>query len=209
MSSLMPVGAGALLRHKSFLLFLLSRSFSRFASQIGAVAIGWQVYDLTGSAFDLGMIGLVQFLPTALLLFVAGHAADRYERQRVVQLCEIVEGADRAVSRLGRLCRLAHCDADLRRDIRARHRRRVRKSGIGGAAAADCAAGLAAARHRDIERRRADRHHHRPDARRLRLCDRARRVLRRSWAVFALWRRDCIGAGPPDPARRCAGCRDA
>ena len=92
MSSMMPVGAGALLRHRSFLLFLLSRSFSRFATQIGAVAIGWQVYDLTGSAFDLGMIGLVQFLPTALLLFVAGHAADRYERKRVVQICEMVEG---------------------------------------------------------------------------------------------------------------------
>jgi MFS family permease len=91
MSSVMPVGAGALLRHKSFLLFLLSRSFSRFATQIGAVAIGWQVYDMTGSAFDLGMIGLVQFLPTALLLFVAGQAADRYERKRVVQICEAVE----------------------------------------------------------------------------------------------------------------------
>jgi hypothetical protein len=89
---LMPVGAGDLLRHPSFLSFLLSRSLSRFASQIGAVAIGWQVYDMTGSAFDLGMIGLVQFLPTALLLFVAGHAADRYQRKRVVQLCQIAEG---------------------------------------------------------------------------------------------------------------------
>jgi MFS family permease len=92
MSTVMPVGAGDLLRHKSFLLFLLSRSFSRFATQIGAVAIGWQVYELTGSAFDLGMIGLVQFAPTVLLLFVAGHAADRYERRRVVQICEVVEG---------------------------------------------------------------------------------------------------------------------
>jgi MFS family permease len=92
MSSLMPVGAGALLRHPSFLSFLLSRSFSRFASQIGAVAIGWQVYDMTGSAFYLGMIGLVQFLPTALLLFVAGHTADRYERRRVVQLCQVAQG---------------------------------------------------------------------------------------------------------------------
>ena len=91
MSSVMPVGAGALLRHPSFLLFLLSRSLSRFASQIGAVAIGWQIYELTGSAFDLGMVGLVQFLPTALLLFVAGHAADRYERKRVVQLCQFAE----------------------------------------------------------------------------------------------------------------------
>src|SRR6202451_2860266 len=89
MSSMIPAGSSDLLRHKSFLLFLLSRSFSRFSSQIAAVAIGWQVYDLTGSAFDLGMVGLVQFLPTLLLVFVAGHAADRYERKRVVQLCPL------------------------------------------------------------------------------------------------------------------------
>lgn len=84
-------GSSALFNHKSFLLFLLSRSFSRFSSQIAAVAIGWQVYDLTGSAFDLGMVGLVQFLPTLLLVFVAGHAADRYERKRVVQVCQLAE----------------------------------------------------------------------------------------------------------------------
>lgn len=88
-----PVSAGALLAHRAFLFFLLSRSLSRFSSQIAAVAIGWQIYDLTGSAFDLGMVGLVQFLPTALLVFVAGHAADRFERKRVVQLCQLVEAA--------------------------------------------------------------------------------------------------------------------
>jgi MFS family permease len=91
MSSVMPVGAGALLKHPSFLFFLLSRSLSRFSSQIGAVAIGWQIYDMTGSAFGLGMVGLVQFLPTALLVFVAGHAADRFDRKRVVQLCQLAE----------------------------------------------------------------------------------------------------------------------
>lgn len=88
---MMPVGAGDLLRHGSFLLFLLSRSLSRFSSQIAAVVIGWQIYDLTGSAFDLGMVGLVQFLPTALLVFVAGHAADRFERRRVVQWCQLAQ----------------------------------------------------------------------------------------------------------------------
>src|SRR5580658_10992090 len=93
MSLLSPVSAGTLLRQPSFLFFLLSRSLTRFASQIGAVAIGWQIYDLTGSAFDLGMVGLVQFLPTALLVFVAGHAADRFERKRVVQLCQLTEAA--------------------------------------------------------------------------------------------------------------------
>ncbi|MFT4121639.1 MFS transporter [Bradyrhizobium sp.] len=88
-----PLSAGALLSHGAFLFFLVSRSLSRFSSQIAAVAIGWQIYDLTGSAFDLGLVGLVQFLPTALLVFVAGHAADRYERKRVVQLCQLAEAA--------------------------------------------------------------------------------------------------------------------
>ena len=93
MSANPPVSAGELLKHPPFLFFLLSRSLSRFSSQIAAVAIGWQIYDLTGSAFALGMVGLVQFLPTALLVFVAGHAADRFERKRVVQLCQLAEAA--------------------------------------------------------------------------------------------------------------------
>lgn len=87
MSSFAPAGARTLLRQPSFIFFLLSRSLSRFSSQIGAVAIGWQIYDLSGSAFDLGLAGLVQFLPTALLVFVTGQAADRFERRRVVQVC--------------------------------------------------------------------------------------------------------------------------
>jgi len=87
----MPPGSSALLQHRSFLLFLLSRSFSRFSSQIASVAVGWQIYDLTGSAFALGMVGLVQFLPTLLLVFVAGDTADRYERKRVAQVCLLVE----------------------------------------------------------------------------------------------------------------------
>jgi MFS family permease len=93
MSANPPVSAGALLKHPPFLFFLLSRSLSRFSSQIAAVAIGWQIYDLTGSAFALGMVGLVQFLPTALLVFVAGHAADRFERKRVIQICQLAEAA--------------------------------------------------------------------------------------------------------------------
>jgi MFS family permease len=93
MSSANSTGERAFLGHGAFLLFLASRSLSRFSSQIAAVAIGWQVYDLTGRAFDLGMVGLVQFLPTAILLFVAGSAADRYERKRVVALCQLVEAA--------------------------------------------------------------------------------------------------------------------
>jgi MFS family permease len=90
-STTMQAGTAALFRQSSFVCFLLSRSLSRFSSQIAAVAIGWQIYDLTASAFLLGMVGLVQFLPTALLVLVAGHAADRYQRKRVVQLCQLFE----------------------------------------------------------------------------------------------------------------------
>jgi MFS family permease len=91
MSSMIPVGAGTLLKHNSFVFFLLSRSLSRFSSLIGTVAIGWQIYDLTGSAFALGMLGLAGFLPAALLVFAAGQVADRYERKRIVQACQLAE----------------------------------------------------------------------------------------------------------------------
>jgi MFS family permease len=80
--------AKTLLWHWPFLYYFSSRGLSKFCYQIGAVAVGWQVYALTGSAFDLGMVGLVQFIPTALLTFAAGHVADRYNRKRVTQLSQ-------------------------------------------------------------------------------------------------------------------------
>jgi hypothetical protein len=46
---------------------------------------------LTGSAFDLGLVGLVQFLPAVLLLLLAGHVADRHDRRRIASLCQSVE----------------------------------------------------------------------------------------------------------------------
>jgi MFS family permease len=81
-----------LLAHRPFLLFVGARGFSTFAYQIATVAIGWQVYALTNSAFALGMVGLTQFIPSALLVFIAGHVADRYDRKRVVQVCQCTEG---------------------------------------------------------------------------------------------------------------------
>src|SRR4029077_8976132 len=90
-STATPASRSALFRQGSFVFFLLSRSLSRFSSQIAAVAIGWQVYDLPTTAFLLGMVGLGQFLRTTLLVLVAGHAADRYQRKRVVQFCQLAE----------------------------------------------------------------------------------------------------------------------
>jgi MFS family permease len=77
--------------HRPFLFFVSARGFSELSFQIGTVAVGWQVYALTGSAFDLGLVGLVQFIPSALLVFAAGHVADRYDRRRVTQICQFAE----------------------------------------------------------------------------------------------------------------------
>ena len=86
------VTSESLFRHKPFLLYFWARGFSEFSYQMMTVAVGWQVYSLTNSAFYLGMVGLAQFIPTALLIFAAGHAADRFDRNRVVQICEIASG---------------------------------------------------------------------------------------------------------------------
>jgi MFS family permease len=85
--------AGNLFRHPPFLFFFTARGFSKFCYQIGAVAVGWQVYELTDSALDLGLVGLAQFIPMAMLVFVAGHAADRFDRRRVVQISQLVAAA--------------------------------------------------------------------------------------------------------------------
>src|SRR6201998_2342303 len=95
MNTLSPASASPaqnLLAQRGFLFYLGARSFSEYSYQIDTVAVGWQIYELTRSALDLGIVGLVQFIPSALLVFVAGHAAERYERKRVAQLCQIAEG---------------------------------------------------------------------------------------------------------------------
>lgn len=92
MSSVASTRSSSLIAHRPFLFYFWARGFSSFSYQIATVAVGWQIYAMTHSAFALGMVGLVQFIPSALLVFVAGHAADRYDRQRVVQVCQMVEG---------------------------------------------------------------------------------------------------------------------
>jgi MFS family permease len=78
--------------HQPFVFFWFARVFSAIAFQISAVAVGWQVYALTGSAFNLGMVGLVQFLPMVVLTLAAGHVADRYDRRKIVRTCQLIMG---------------------------------------------------------------------------------------------------------------------
>lgn len=58
-----------------------------------AVAVGWQIYALTKSPFFLGLVGLAHFLPMFLLTLIVGQAADRYERKKILSLCQFLQGA--------------------------------------------------------------------------------------------------------------------
>jgi MFS family permease len=70
----------------AFMRFWYARLSGTIANQMLMVAVGWQMYDLTGSAWDLGLVGLLQFLPALLLTLVAGHVVDRHDRSRVLAL---------------------------------------------------------------------------------------------------------------------------
>jgi len=85
-----PSGSAGLLRHPPFALYWVSRILSAGATHILTVAIGWQLYAMTGSALDLGLVGLVQFVTQIVLTLVVGQAADRYDRRAIIGLCRLV-----------------------------------------------------------------------------------------------------------------------
>lgn len=70
--------------YPGFTLFQTARFFIVAALEMQSVAVGWQVYDITRKALDLGLVGLAQFLPGIVLFLAAGHAADRFNRRKVL-----------------------------------------------------------------------------------------------------------------------------
>jgi MFS family permease len=73
--------------HPAFVLFQTARFLIVAAVEMQAVAVGWQVYEVTKRALDLGLVGLAQFLPGILLFLVSGHASDRFNRRKVLGTC--------------------------------------------------------------------------------------------------------------------------
>lgn len=88
-------------RSPPFVMFWISRVLGSLAFQMSSVAFSWLIYELTESAYLLGLAGLAQFLPMVLLTFVVGSVADRYDRRRIVTLSQIVQGATIAVLTIG------------------------------------------------------------------------------------------------------------
>ena len=95
------VAAPALKRHRPFALYWITRVATAGAYQMQAVAIGWQIYDMTGNPLDLGLVGLVQFVPLVLLAVVVGQIIDRYDRRAIARVCQIVKAVCAVVLAIG------------------------------------------------------------------------------------------------------------
>ncbi len=76
--------AYAALRVRDFRLFLAANFLATLGEQMLTIAVGWELYLRTRSTLALGLVGLVQIVPVALLALPAGQLADRYDRRRIV-----------------------------------------------------------------------------------------------------------------------------
>jgi MFS family permease len=85
--------SGNALHYPRYVKHLLALGAHGFAAQIMVVAVGWQVYDITRDPWDLGLIGLSQFLPALALVLVTGLVADRFNRRLILAVCLSLEFA--------------------------------------------------------------------------------------------------------------------
>jgi MFS family permease len=76
----------AVLKNRDFTLYLCSRFLASIATQMIIMAVGWQVYHITGRVLDLGLIGLSQFLPFLCLVLFSGHVADQFDRRIIIMI---------------------------------------------------------------------------------------------------------------------------
>jgi MFS family permease len=87
--------------HGAFTRFWTAELATVLAYQMMVVAIGWQIYELTNSALDLGLVGLAHFCAQIVFSLPAGHVADRYDRRRVILVCQLVQCAAAIALALG------------------------------------------------------------------------------------------------------------
>ncbi len=77
--------------YRAYTLYWCARVLATFAVQVVAVAVGWKVYDLTNDPLALGIVGLVQFIPSLALVLVTGAVADRFSRRAIMAVCFTAE----------------------------------------------------------------------------------------------------------------------
>lgn len=88
-------------KFKPYLRLWWARVAAAAGVQMLAVAVGWHMYEVTHNVFDLGMVGLMQFLPRVLLIFVVGTAVDRYDRRKILGLSLALQGLVAVILAIG------------------------------------------------------------------------------------------------------------
>jgi MFS family permease len=87
----------SLFRHRPVFLLWLARVATSIAYQMQVVAVGWQIYVMTSSPMQLGLVGLMQFIPQFALVLIAGHVVDQHDRKRVMLSAQTVEACAVAI----------------------------------------------------------------------------------------------------------------
>lgn len=82
----------AVLRQPNFVRYLIGRLIASFGQQMVTVAVGWELYERTHSALNLGFVGLAQMLPMFLCTLPSGHVADNFNRKRIIMAMTLVVG---------------------------------------------------------------------------------------------------------------------
>lgn len=78
-------------QHQPFMRFWLARLAGILANQMLMVALAWHMYEMTGSAWDLGLVGLFQFVPSLIMTLPAGHIVDRLNKVQIYSVCMLVQ----------------------------------------------------------------------------------------------------------------------
>jgi MFS family permease len=86
-----PAAPTSLLQYPSFVRVWFTRTATTGAFHMQGVAVGWQLYDMTGNPIDLGIVGLIQFLPLVVLNLIVGQVTDRYDRIAIMRWCQLVK----------------------------------------------------------------------------------------------------------------------
>ena len=97
------VSFSSLMAYRPFARFWTARLATNAAYQMQAVAVGWQIYELTNNPLDLGIVGLVQFLPVVGMALIIGQTVDRYDRRMIAAVCQVLKATAAIALALGTL----------------------------------------------------------------------------------------------------------
>jgi MFS family permease len=87
-----PAPSLRLIEHPQFVKLWFVRLCSTLGYHMMVLAIGWKIYAITGDAFDLGLVGLIQFIPSVIFTLLIGHLADRYDRRTIMRGAQVTMG---------------------------------------------------------------------------------------------------------------------